>query len=167
MHFTWYKFYCFLSVLQIAQWLSAVYIITVLSQWNRWHLKSLESQLFTQPFMKPQSKENIKAPRHLPLWGEVSEDWWIPRTKCQQRGQCFHLMTSSCVYPSACHKIQNRLASAWWRPSFAILWHVLWLNTDVIKSLLSHQCNKNRWKHIASKPTMSSLYKPRSHIDDI
>ena len=42
------------------------------------------------------SKENIKTPRHWPLWGEITGDRWIPRTKGQQHGKCFHLMTSSC-----------------------------------------------------------------------
>ena len=28
-------------------------------------------------------KENIKAPRHWPLWGEFTGDRWIPRTKGQ------------------------------------------------------------------------------------
>ena len=41
-------------------------------------------------------KENIKAPRHWPLCGEITGDRWIPRTNGQSRGKCFHLMTSSC-----------------------------------------------------------------------
>ena len=32
---------------------------------------------------KAQIKENIKAPRHWPLWGEFAGDEWIPRTKGQ------------------------------------------------------------------------------------
>ena len=40
-------------------------------------------------------KENFKAPRHWPLCGEFTGHRWIPRTKDQQRGKCFHLMTSS------------------------------------------------------------------------
>ena len=32
---------------------------------------------------KAQIKENIKAPRHWPLWGEFTGDRWIPRTKGQ------------------------------------------------------------------------------------
>ena len=32
---------------------------------------------------KTQIKENIKAPRHWPLWGELTGDRWIPRTKDQ------------------------------------------------------------------------------------
>ena len=44
---------------------------------------------------KAQIKENIKAPRHWPLWGEFTCDRWIPGTKGQWRGKCFHLMTSS------------------------------------------------------------------------
>ena len=30
---------------------------------------------------KAQIKENIKAPRHWPLWGDFTGDRWIPRTK--------------------------------------------------------------------------------------
>ena len=51
--------------------------------------------LFNRSF-KAQIKENIKAPRHHPLWEEFTGDRWIPRTKGQQRGICFHVMTSSC-----------------------------------------------------------------------
>ena len=59
--------------------------------------------MFTEPFIQAQIKENIKAPRHLSLCGEFTGDRWIPRTNGQQRGKCFHLMTSSC---------EQRLASA-------------------------------------------------------
>ena len=38
-------------------------------------------------------QRNVKAPRHWPVCG----DRWIPRTKGQLRGKCFHLMTSSCA----------------------------------------------------------------------
>ena len=44
--------------------------ITGTSKWTRWRLKSPASQLFNQKFIKAQIKENIKAPRHWPLWGE-------------------------------------------------------------------------------------------------
>ena len=65
-------------------------------QW-RWRLKSPALRLFTQPLIQAQIKENIKAPRHWPLWGEFTGDRWIPRTKGQWRGKCFHLVTSSCA----------------------------------------------------------------------
>ena len=32
---------------------------------------------------KAQIKENMKAPRHWPLWREFTGDHWIPRTKGQ------------------------------------------------------------------------------------
>ena len=38
------------------------------------------SPLFTHPFIQAQIKENIKAPRHWPLWGEFTGDRWIPHT---------------------------------------------------------------------------------------
>ena len=69
--------------------------ITMMPQWARWRPKSPASPLFTRPFIRAQIKENIKAPRHRPLCGEFTGDRWIPRTNGQQRGKCFHLMTSS------------------------------------------------------------------------
>ena len=33
----------------------------------------------------------------LPFVCEIHRDRWIPRTKGQLRGKCFHLMTSSCI----------------------------------------------------------------------
>ena len=69
--------------------------ITMTSQWERWRRKSPVSQLFAQLLVLAQIK-NIKAPRHCPLWGEFTSDRWITRTKGQQRGECFHLMTLSC-----------------------------------------------------------------------
>ena len=47
---------------------STIYI-TVTSQWARGRLKSPAYLLFAQPFVQAQIKENIKAPRHWPLWG--------------------------------------------------------------------------------------------------
>ena len=41
------------------------------------------SRLFTQPFIQVQIKENIKAPRHWPLWEEFTGDRGIPHTKGQ------------------------------------------------------------------------------------
>ena len=38
-------------------------------------LKSPASRLFTQPFIQAQIKENIKAPRHWPLWGEFTGEF--------------------------------------------------------------------------------------------
>ena len=42
-------------------------------------ITSLKSPaLFIQPFIQTPIKENIKAPRHWPLCGEVTGDQWIP-----------------------------------------------------------------------------------------
>ena len=57
---------------------TCVLFITMTSQWPRWRLKSPASQLFTQPFIQTQIKENIKAPRHWPLCGEFTGDRWNP-----------------------------------------------------------------------------------------
>ena len=57
----------------------------------RWHLKSPVPLLFAQQFVQVQIKENIKVLLHWPLWGESTGDWWIPNTKGQWWGKCFHL----------------------------------------------------------------------------
>ena len=36
-----------------------------------------------KPFIQAQIEENIKAPRHWPLYGEFTDDRWIPRTNGQ------------------------------------------------------------------------------------
>ena len=51
-----------------------------------WRLKSPAPRLFSQPFIRAQIKEDIKAPRHWPLCGEFTDDRWIPRTNGQWRG---------------------------------------------------------------------------------
>ena len=50
---------------------STAAVITMTSWWTRWRLKSPASRVFTQPFIQSQIKENIKAPRHWPLWGGI------------------------------------------------------------------------------------------------
>ena len=39
------------------------------------------SRLFAYPFVQAHIKENIKAPRHWPLWGEFTGHRWIPLTE--------------------------------------------------------------------------------------
>ena len=46
-------------------------VITMTPKWAGWHLQSPASWLFTQAFIQAQIKENIKGPRHWPLWGEL------------------------------------------------------------------------------------------------
>ena len=55
--------------------------ITVTPWWARWRLKSPAFRLFAQQFIQAQIKEDIKALRHWPLWGESTGDRWIPLKK--------------------------------------------------------------------------------------
>ena len=63
----------------------------------------ITSRLFTQPLIQAQIKENIKAPRHWPLCGELTGDRWIPRTKGQYRGMFpfddVIMITTARLYP--------------------------------------------------------------------
>ena len=55
--------------------------VTVTSQWAPWSLKSTASGLFAKLFVHAHIKENIKIPRHWPLWGESTGDRLILLTK--------------------------------------------------------------------------------------
>ena len=80
----------------------ACYDVTVMCLRNSWYVLSdftcplkqkttrgqivnhyLKQWCFAQPFVQAQIKENIKAPRHWPLWGEFTGDRWIPLTEGQ------------------------------------------------------------------------------------
>ena len=53
------------------------------------------------------SKKIFKDPRHRILWGKATTDWWIPLTKCQQRGKFFHMNTSSWRNPVKVSSVTN------------------------------------------------------------
>ena len=61
----------------------AMYPITIKSYWGLWHLKSLASRLFAQPFVQVPIKENIKALHHWPLLGKFTGHQRIPLTRGQ------------------------------------------------------------------------------------
>ena len=98
---TVYRMVCWLSKpSQICQWCVCVKPFHIKHD-NDVTMSSMASQItnppiVTQPFIQARIKENIKALRHWPLWAEYTGDRWIPRTKGQTRGKCFHMMTSSC-----------------------------------------------------------------------
>ena len=51
-------------------------------------MSTMASQIINLTIVYPtviqaQIKENIKTPRHWPLWGGFTSDQWIPRTKGQ------------------------------------------------------------------------------------
>ena len=72
--------------------------------------------------------QNIKAPRHWPLWGEFTGDRWIPRTKGQWRGKCFHLMTSSCF---SLYRWRSAHHTSLWHGKWVPNRHELqWLQSD-------------------------------------
>ena len=99
-----------------------------------WRLKSPASRLFTQPFFFFQEpiKENIKAPRHWPWWGESTGHRLIPRTKGQYRGKYFHLMTSSCQSIHALPGFNSLTVMIRIVYCSAIYWSKWWISCDEI-----------------------------------
>ena len=54
-----------------------------LKHYNQVMMGAMASQItsiasVTQPFIQARTKENIKVPRHWPLWGEFTSNRWIP-----------------------------------------------------------------------------------------
>ena len=89
-----YRYYLLdvLPEVQRAQLSSTVNAVLYSTEDHRWHYTTVYygsaimgtiSNHQPHPFIRVQIKENIKAPRHWPLWGEFTGDRWIPRTKGQ------------------------------------------------------------------------------------
>ena len=72
------------------------------SWWARWRLKSPASRLFTQPFVQAQVKENIKAPRHRPLWGNspVTGEFPAQRASNAEKASFDDVIMNAIVCPS-------------------------------------------------------------------
>ena len=77
------------------------------------------------------------------VWG-IHRDRWIPRTKGQLRGKCFHLMTSSCILwmPPRCpFFIQIRKYVS----LDVIIFMVVWELTPKFQSSASTICQNVHW----------------------
>ena len=97
-------------------WVPYGCVITVASQWVRWHLKSPASGLFAKPFVQARITENIKAPRHWPLWGESPVTGGFPL----QRACNAESVSKSRSHHGKQHVLQQRASttenvSIWWR----------------------------------------------------
>ena len=68
----------FVSIFVLILLLCFCHIITMTSWWAQFRLKSPASRLFAQTFARAHIKENIKAPRHWPLWGESTGESGFP-----------------------------------------------------------------------------------------
>ena len=118
-------------------------------------LKSPASRLFTQPFIRAQIKENIKAPRHWPLCGGFTGDRWISRTNGQLRGKCFHLMTSS--WWCLCYNLTRNKRCKYITAILGHLIHISNMEWDDIVSGFWHQnkgcyaCDRSRQKRSRMK----------------
>ena len=61
-------------------------MIRPLTNYNNVIMSPMASQITSLTIVysiEAQIKEDIKAPRHWPLWGEFTGDRWIPRIKGQ------------------------------------------------------------------------------------
>ena len=53
------------------------------------------TSVYSTVYSGADQRKHQRFARHWPLCGEFTGDRWIPGTKGQWRGKCFHLMTSS------------------------------------------------------------------------
>ena len=70
------------------------------------------------------------------VWG-IHRDRWIPRTKCQLRGKCFHLMTSSWKYGTGTRKVMEYL----------FVYDYLYVFKAIMERLLYHECIMGVWQY--------------------
>ena len=86
----------------------------------------------------------------------ASLDRWIPRTKRQLRGKCFHLMTSSCHMWFPATVYVNRIDEILWKFSYVIcdvatlivLWYnamTLWYHGTSVLIVMSHNGSNVLW----------------------
>ena len=89
LQFTPCNMHCFVLLCFVMALLSVLsnsfdkstHIITVMSHWALWRLKSQTSWLFAQPFVQTHIKENIKASSHCFLWrGSLGDGFPSKRT---------------------------------------------------------------------------------------
>ena len=84
----------------------------------------ITSRLFTQSFIQAQIKENIKAPRHWPLWGEFTGHRWIPRTQKASNAENVFIWWRH-------HGVAKKIAGISMQPSCLIFKHaskLMWLS---------------------------------------
>ena len=124
----------------------------------RWRLKSPASRVFTQAFIQAQIKENIKAPRYWPLWGEFTGDRWIPRTEDQQREKMFLFDDVIMAWQSSfreCLVPVRRHVIPWTNSDLSWIWSLYTLLSDIrvkiwtlsFEKIYSKSCEKCRPFH--------------------
>ena len=101
----------------------------------RWRLKSPASWLFTQPFIEAQIKENIKGPRHWPLWSTVNSPHKGPLTRKMflfddiimiQAITCWQVRLSDCICAKTIEMGEISAPIGIWYP-WAMAWPFLLL----------------------------------------
>ena len=113
------------------------------------------------------AEKKDKAPRHWPLGGEFTGDRWIPRTNDQQRGKCFHLMTSSWL-----NTLQRKRNDRHSHATFSIAFSWIWNTEFQIKSHwnISQGLIGNMSVSIVSNNALATGFnelRTRSHLNEI
>ena len=90
------------------------------------------------------------------VWG-IHRDRWIPRTKGQLRGKCFHLMTSSCFKGTRAQKVPTILVTGWVRIMclYGVPVYIVWCHYNAVNFLPSLHHNLHLFTncHLCSAPS--------------
>ena len=101
LHEAWWRENVALGHCGLYKWVSAfvhytdVIITTMASQ-----ITSL-TVVYSTVYLDADQRKHQSSASLAFVWG-IQRDRWIPRTKGQLRGKCFHLMTSSCIEANQC-----------------------------------------------------------------
>ena len=169
-HFSWYHY------IKIVSWC----YLNPINHYNdvimgAMTFKSPASRLFTQAFIQAQIKENIKAPRHWPLWGEfacefpaqrtsnkenVSIWWrhhyWVRMGNNDINRRCHHIFASLWYHLFAGGYIPFNISSKYW-PAGRLVGRTLYsidIAEDTSRCTIQHEYGL---KHICKRFTLCIL----------
>ena len=129
-----------MSLMTTAQEIYVIQCTTVKSPWARWRLKSPASWQLTHQFVQVQVKENIKAPRHWPLWGEFTDDRWIPpqRAIYQHAIRLLANFVLGFMSWTIFARNSNLINISWFYPQILLKWSLQDFAHDVTAALSWH-----------------------------
>ena len=92
-------------------------------------------------------QRSVKSPRHWPLWGECTGDWWIPwqRASNAENVSIWWRHHDICIDHGICFTVSPCAHSIW----FAIV--LIYIYTSLLKSILTcqwyeiHKCTIKQW----------------------
>ena len=95
--------------------------------------------VYSTVYSDPDQRKHQSSASLAFVWG-IHRDRWIPRTKGQLRGKCFHLMTSSWFVLLMADSVLKDMAKRNFYVLFVVCLKMCWISSRVTGDLRRH-CN--------------------------